>query len=194
MVNCCTLFSIRQSVRSSNALWTNGLFGVPKKIFRNHLRTSLHDTPETGQSKYSSLRALMKLNECHSYVSLYAFYSTQPHFLLTFQMNLPRKIFRGCTAQTCTIVPPQSHCKLTDSYILFLTILNSFISTWFLGPSTQSPFKLCRSNFYGFVCWHIHCVIWFSMFYPKSRRKKKKLFELFVDTLRDYGLVETLKV
>ena len=66
MVNCCTLFNIRHSPRTSHASWTNGLVEVQNKNLRTHLRQFLHDTPENWsiQVHYFS-PILIKLNLNH---------------------------------------------------------------------------------------------------------------------------------
>ena len=46
MTNCCTLFNIRHSARTSHAPWTSELVEVQNKVLGNHLRNFLHDTPE----------------------------------------------------------------------------------------------------------------------------------------------------
>ena len=46
MANCCTLFTVRLSLRTSYALWTNGLVEEQNKSLGTHLRSFLHDTPE----------------------------------------------------------------------------------------------------------------------------------------------------
>ena len=44
MPNCCTLFNIRHSPRSSHAPWRNGLVAAQKENLGAHLRMFLGDT------------------------------------------------------------------------------------------------------------------------------------------------------
>ena len=135
MENCCTLFNICHSPRTSHAPWTNRFFHVQNKSLRTCLRLFLDDIPK---SWYIQLHffAYAHITQpfSHLHISTYEIvFHTKQRIPVNFHLNVSRNSIRKFTAQFCIEVPPHSHYQsIASNHSVILKPL----STWFLHIET----------------------------------------------------------
>ena len=136
--NGCTLFIIGPSLRTSHAVWTNGLVEVQNKKFGTHLRKFLYDAPDNWSIQvhfYAYAPNTQPLLQLLFSQSKMVFHK-QPRIPLKCQLQLSRNEFSESNEQYCSDLPPHSGYQSSDLKLLLDSIWLKPFLTWFLAIET----------------------------------------------------------